>query len=101
VELPRAEPNWRSRQDLISRKHHAPAGGATEGGAQPRGRRGSGSGEIVPLDHLDASDGVKIRLLAAAFGQASNIGPDVVLAKYKDQTNQMNLGRTTNRYCRL
>ena len=52
--------------------------------------------EIVPLDPLEAPAAEDLPPLRQLLADALARRPDVALAKYKDQTDQMNLAGTTN-----
>jgi outer membrane protein TolC len=98
VELPRAEAELAGRrQDLIIAQATMRQREAQLKAALSRAEDAAlEAAEIVPLDHLDASDGEDPPPLRQLLAEALEHRPDVVLAKYKDQTNQMNLAGTTN-----
>jgi outer membrane protein TolC len=98
VELPRAEAELAARrQDLIiaqatMQTHAVQLKEALSRTEDPVLE----AAEIVPLDPLEAPETQDLPPLRQLLADALERRPDVALAKYKDQTDQMNLAGTTN-----
>ena len=98
VELPRAEAELSSRRQDLSiaqstmRQQADLLKEALSHAADPALE----SAEIIPLDHMEVPETEDIPPLRTLLTSALENRPDVAIAKFKDQTDELNLAGTTN-----